>query len=160
MVIVTAAAGSVRGGCLVGFHGQAGMHPLRYAVRLSKANHTYRVALFSEHLAVHAVDRRDGDLAGLFGSTTGDDTDKFVDCDWVAGPGGVPLLVRCQSRIVIRRSAAIDDGSDHVSFVGDVVDAAFADGLEPLRLPVAERLNAGHPAEHRLVPRDLTARPD
>ena len=160
MVIVTAAAGPLRGGCLVGFHGQAGMEPVRYGIRLSKANHTYRVALFAEHLAVHAVDRRDRDLAELFGATTGDDADKFARCEWESGPSGVPLLVRCPSRMVLRTSAVIDDGSDHVGFVGVVVDTTFAGPLDPLRLPVAERINAGHAAEQRPVPFDVTARPD
>ena len=42
MAIVTTASGEVRSGCLVGFHSQCGIDPPRYAIWLSKGNHTYR----------------------------------------------------------------------------------------------------------------------
>ena len=54
LVIVTTAAGDQRAGCVVGFHSQCSIDPLRYAVWLSKANLTYRVALLATHVAVHA----------------------------------------------------------------------------------------------------------
>ena len=47
MVVVTAAVGEDRAGCLVGFHNQTSIEPRRYTVWLSKANHTYRVALLA-----------------------------------------------------------------------------------------------------------------
>ena len=51
MVVVTAAAGGERAGCLVGFHSQSSIEPARCCVWLSKANHTYRVALLAAHWA-------------------------------------------------------------------------------------------------------------
>ncbi len=53
LVVVTTAVGDERGGCLVGFHAQSGIDPGRYCLWLSKANHTYRLALRSTHLGVH-----------------------------------------------------------------------------------------------------------
>ena len=44
MCVVTAASGTERSGCLVGFSAQCSIEPARYAVWLSKANHTYGVA--------------------------------------------------------------------------------------------------------------------
>ena len=158
LVIVTAAAGELRGGCLVGFHGQAGIEPVRYGVRLSRANHTFRVAMFAEHLAVHALDRGDGDLAELFGGTTGDHDDKFARCDWDSGPTGVPLLRRCPSRLVLRTAAIVDDGSDHVGFIGAVLEATVTAGLVPLRASDAGAMRAGHPPAQRPVPDDVKAR--
>ncbi|MFT3851396.1 MAG: flavin reductase family protein [Ilumatobacteraceae bacterium] len=158
VVIVTAAAGSLRGGCLVGFHSKVSIDPARYSVRLSKANHTYRVALFATHLAVHAPDRSDRDLAELFGGTTGDERDKLAACTWDAGPGGVPLLARCPNRLVLRTVSIVDDGSDHVAFTGEIADAAAAGGLVPLRLSEARSIDAGHPAAQRPVPDDVSAR--
>lgn len=95
MVVVTAAAGGQRAGCLVGFHSQTSIEPRRYGVWLSKANHTYRVALMADHLAVHFLTDADRDLAELFGGVSGDDVDKFARCGWEPGPHGVPLLHRC-----------------------------------------------------------------
>ena len=45
MIIVTTASDGVRAGCLVGFHTQCGIDPVEYAVWLSKANHTYDLAM-------------------------------------------------------------------------------------------------------------------
>ena len=41
---------------MVGFHSQCSVDPGRFAVWLSKANHTYGVALRAEVFAVHFLD--------------------------------------------------------------------------------------------------------
>jgi flavin reductase (DIM6/NTAB) family NADH-FMN oxidoreductase RutF len=156
LVVVTAAAGEQRGGCVAGFHTQCGLDPPRYAVWLSKANLTYRVALFASHLAVHLLDARDHDLAELFGGTTGDDVDKFARCDWTLGPAGVPLLDRCASVLVLQRTATCDTGDDHVCFIGAPVDARHQPGLRPFHLSDAADIEPGHAAEER--PQDLDLR--
>jgi flavin reductase (DIM6/NTAB) family NADH-FMN oxidoreductase RutF len=150
VVVVTAAAGE-RAGCLVGFHSQCSIEPRRYAVWLSKINHTYRVALLADHVAVHPLGTEDRDLAELFGGRTGDDVDKFARCDWEAGPGGVPLLAgRAGGRLVLRRTALLDVGGDHSCLVGEpvLVDSPSRDvigGFTPLRLAAAESVPPGHP---------------
>src|SRR3982750_801842 len=60
MLIVTAAAGGQRAGCLVGFATQCSIDPPRMLVCVSKANHTYRVAVDADVLAVHFLRRDDG----------------------------------------------------------------------------------------------------
>ena len=75
MVVVTTAVAGERAGCLVGFHAQSSIDPQRYCLWLSKANHTYRVALRSTHLAVHFLTDDDIDLAERFGTRTGEDVD-------------------------------------------------------------------------------------
>ena len=92
MIVVTAQYRGERGGCLVGFHTQCSIEPPRYAVWLSKANHTTRVALQATHLAVHFLGPDDHDLAALFGEQTGDDVDKFSQCESASGPCDVPVL--------------------------------------------------------------------
>jgi len=157
LVVVTAASQDRRGGCVVGFHTQCSIDPVRYAIWLSKANFTYRVALFAENVAIHFLDAADHDLAELFGGTTGDEMDKFEHCDWTAGPSGVPLLDRCANRLVLRRHTMWDDGSDHVCLVGEVIDVSSGSELQPLRLSAAHDITAGHPAEERGTPEQLTA---
>jgi len=150
MVVVTAAAGTERDGCLVGFHAQAGIEPCRYVVWLSVVNRTYRIAGNATHLAVHALGAEDHPLAARFGGTTGDDVDKLADLSWTAGAGGAPLLadlpVRFTGRIVSRLDVP---GGDHVGFVLEPVageEPAGRGGGEPFRLRAARDIQAGHPA--------------
>ena len=150
MVVVTAADGEERDGCLVGFHSQASISPRRYVVWLSRANRTYRTAQRSTHLAVHAVGAGDHDLAERFGGTTGDEVDKLAGVEWSPGPGGVPLLAALPTRLVGRVLTELDlPDADHVGFVLDPVDADAAPdtpGAEPLRLHAATDIDPGHPA--------------
>jgi flavin reductase (DIM6/NTAB) family NADH-FMN oxidoreductase RutF len=160
MVVVTAAAGEERDGCLVGFHSQAGIHPRRYVVWLSVANRTYRLAKGATHLAVHALGADDHALAARFGAQTGDDpeVDKLADLEWMEGPDGVPVLGALPVRFVGRVLATLEvpDG-DHVGFVlrpvaapearealASAQDAARA--RRPLRLGEVQDLSAGHDA--------------
>lgn len=93
MFVVTARApDGERAGCLVGFSTQASIDPLRYLVAVSERNHTYRVALRSSRLAVHALSQSAREVAVLFGTQTGDDVDKFARCAWHDGPDAVPVL--------------------------------------------------------------------
>ena len=152
MLVVTAAAGSERDGCLIGFHAQTGIDPVRYEVRLSKANRTCRVALFAERLGVHALEAGDLDLAELFGVQTGDDVDKLAGC--ALDGDDPPLLTRCPNRFVLRVRSISDDGSDHVAFVGEVVNARARSAFVPLRLSAVGQLDAGHEATERREPSD------
>ncbi|MET0460229.1 MAG: flavin reductase family protein [Ilumatobacteraceae bacterium] len=155
LIVVTVGAADQRAGCVVGFHTQCSIDPVRYAVWVSKANHTYRVALFATHLGLHFPDAGDRALVELFGGTSGDDIDKFAHCQWTPGPGGVPLLTGCATRVVLRRTSLWDDGSDHVCIVGEPVEAEVAPGYAPLRLSGADDVDAGHAAEERPLPADL-----
>ena len=44
--------------------------------------------------ALHFLEESDRDVAELFGAHTGDDEDKFAECSWEPGVGGVRLLER------------------------------------------------------------------
>ena len=149
MVIVTTAVGDERAGCLVGFHAQCSIEPRRYAIWLSKANHTVRIALHAEHLAVHFLTADDRDVAALFGTTSGTDLDKFSRCDWSAGPHGVPLLDRCPHWMVLRRTGILDEGSDHFCFAGEPIHVGRTEGFTPLRLSDVDDLDPGHEADER-----------
>lgn len=152
MAVVTTAVEGERAGCLVGFHAQAGIHPRRYAVWLSKANHTYRVALLARDVALHCLTEHDRDLAELFGTTTGDDVDKFARCDWEPTPEGPPVLTRCPNRILLRRTGLLDEGGDHVCLVAEPVSVTSAGRFRPLRLSAVADLDAAHPVDDRPLP--------
>ena len=144
LVVVTAATAQERAGCLVGFHSQSSIGPERYCVWLSKANHTYRVALRSTHLAVHFLTPADLPLAERFGTLTGDRSNKFAGLPVRQGPGGVPVLQRCPHWLVGTRTAVLDEGGDHVGLVIEPVAAHSEGPFEPLRTSGAAHIVAAH----------------
>lgn len=152
MAVVTTASPAERAGCLVGFHAQCSIDPRRYVVWLSKANHTHRVGLHASHFAVHFLTADDHDLAELFGSLSGDDVDKFERCGWQPHPAGPPLLDRCPNRLVGRRVAMLDEGSDHVCIVLEPVDVEAASEFQPLRLGQVTDIPPGHGSDERPLP--------
>jgi flavin reductase (DIM6/NTAB) family NADH-FMN oxidoreductase RutF len=152
LVIVTTALDEERAGCLVGFHVQSSIDPDRYCVWLSKANHTYRVALRSTYLAVHFLTSDDLPLAAAFGTVSGDDTDKFAGLAVNRGPGNVPLLDACRHWLVLRRIALLDEGGDHVCVSSERVAARTTGPFEPLRLHRAAHLVPGHRNDERNSP--------
>jgi len=145
MLVVTAADGARRGGCLVGFSTQSSLSPPHYLVCLSRQNHTFRIAERAEFLGVHFLPAGAADLARLFGEETGDDLDKFAKCDWKPGPEGVPLLERCGNRFVGRVLNRVDCG-DHVAFMLEPILVSAAHTLRPFPFHRAKRLEPGHPA--------------
>lgn len=131
MFVVTTRADEESAGCLVGFASQVSIHPHRFLVGLSKRNHTYRVAQRAEHLGVHMVPRRHVDLARLFGSETGDRTDKFARCAWHPGPHGVPILDDAAGWFAGAVLSRYDVG-DHVGFVLEPVEGSAPERFEQL----------------------------
>jgi flavin reductase (DIM6/NTAB) family NADH-FMN oxidoreductase RutF len=155
MIIVTTAAGEVRSGCLVGFHSQCGIDPPRFALWLSKGNHTYRIGVLCDTFAVHVPTAADRALAELFGADSGDGIDKFARCSWTRGPDDVPLLDACPTRFVGRRVALLDAGPDHVCLILEPIsaDVPAADGPDEwLMFRDVLGLPAGHPPTDRQRP--------
>jgi flavin reductase (DIM6/NTAB) family NADH-FMN oxidoreductase RutF len=131
MYVVTTRADDAIAGCLVGFTSQVSIRPSRFLVGLSKRNHTYRVAQHATHLAVHLVQREHRDLARLFGSETGDRTDKFGQCAWRAGPHGLPILDDAAGWFAGEVLDRYDVG-DHVGFLLQPVDGDAPQRFEQL----------------------------
>ncbi|MGE0000333.1 MAG: flavin reductase family protein [Ilumatobacteraceae bacterium] len=159
LTIVTTHCDGKNAGCLVGFFAQCSIEPLLFAVWLSKANYTYRIGLFASHYAMHFPTVRDVQMADLFGGTTGDEVDKFAQCEWTPGPFDVPLLTRCQNRIVLERVGMFDVDGDHVCFVGAPIDAEASKRFEPFRISQVD-VEPGHPAEERPAPDHPSRGPD
>jgi flavin reductase (DIM6/NTAB) family NADH-FMN oxidoreductase RutF len=149
MVVVTTASAGARSGCLVGFHTQSSIRPARYAIWLSKANHTFRLAVLADTFAVHLLGEGDRHLAELFGSQTGDSIDKFEHCEWREGPDGVPLLDDCLNRFTARRVALLDDGGDHVCLIVEPTGAERSSPFSPMTFQQVRDLDAGHDSDER-----------
>lgn len=155
MIVVTTAHDDDRAGCLVGFHAQTSIEPLRYGVWLSKANRTWRVSQLASHLAVHFLHADDHQLARHFGTLTGDDVDKFTDVAHQPGPGGVPVLEACSHVLVGRRTTVLDEGGDHTCVILEPETVSWStsdiERFEPLRLSAVDHLPPGHEAADRQV---------
>ncbi|HVW44552.1 MAG TPA: flavin reductase family protein [Amycolatopsis sp.] len=146
MFIVTAAAGERRGGCLVGFAAQCSISPSRFMVWLSKQNYTYGVARETSVLGVHALTRDTFELARLFGTETGHDTDKFARCAWHPDQHGLPLLEDCGTRFAGEVLAAHDTG-DHVGFLLRPLTVSLDQRRRPrLTIDDVKDLTPGHEA--------------
>ncbi len=113
MFVVTTQGRGHPAGCLVGFASQTSIDPPRFLAGISRTNHTFLVARAADHLAVHVLPRAELDLARLFGTTTGDTTDKFARCRWHHGPHQMPILDAAAAWFVGKVLAHFDLG-DHV----------------------------------------------
>ncbi|NJC65257.1 flavin reductase [Planosporangium flavigriseum] len=147
MFIVTAVhrQTGARAGCLVGFTTQCSLEPDRFLVCLSQNNHTYRVAMHAEVLAVHGLDPAQRELAALFGAQTGDEVDKFARCSWRSGPSGVPILSDCPRHFVGEVLDRFPLGN-HTGFLLRPQDAEGDSARSPLMFSQVSDLDAGHPA--------------
>ncbi|SCL17523.1 NADH-FMN oxidoreductase RutF, flavin reductase (DIM6/NTAB) family [Micromonospora rhizosphaerae] len=134
-----------RAGCLVGFASQCSIEPDRFVVWLSQNNHTYRVAMAAELLAVHGLADDQRELAELFGTRTGDEVDKFAQCTWQPDPSGVPIIGNCPRRFVGRILDRTAWGN-HTGFLLEPMWAAGEPDPPPLMYSAVRHLRAGHPA--------------
>ena len=134
LLVVTAADGAERAGCVVGFHSQCSLEPLRYALWLSTVNRTYRVALRSDYLGIHLLGVDDDGLGRWFGGHTGDEEDSFAGIGVDPGPGGVPLVRGVPGRFSARRVALLEADGDHACFVVEAGPDSIGDiaGSGPL----------------------------
>jgi len=144
MIIVTAAADGERSGCLVGFHVQCSIDPLRYLVCVSTSNHTCRVSARTEHLAVHFLDESDYELSLLFGERTGDDVDKFAATAW-QDEYGAPVLTETRAWFVGRVLERLPLG-DHVGHVLEPIVGHVDGPLHQLGFQQVKTMKPGHPA--------------
>jgi flavin reductase (DIM6/NTAB) family NADH-FMN oxidoreductase RutF len=143
MFIVTGRDSDGKGGCLVGFAMQCSITPPRFAVGISKKNHTFGIVQRSDFVAVHLVPEDAMDLAELFGGQTGDRVDKFSLCQWREGPVGLPILSRCQNWFAGRIVDRVDAG-DHIVIVLDPFEVESGRGVTPLRFAEAKAIAPGH----------------
>jgi flavin reductase (DIM6/NTAB) family NADH-FMN oxidoreductase RutF len=142
-IVTTVAADGERSGCLIGFATQISIRPPRFLVGLSEKNRTYRVAQRAEHVAVHFVPADGEALAELFGSETGDETDKFARCAWHEGPEGLPILDDLPNWFAGRIRERVP-GGDHDALILDPIAAERDAEEQELTFHRAKRIEPGH----------------
>ena len=143
-VIVTAAAGDERAGCLVTFDAPCSVTPPLYAIWLSDRNHTHDIACSSGVLTVHLLDATaDRQLAELFASVSGHDTDKFARCSWQQH-GDAVVLDLATGYFTADITNCLPTG-DHTLFVLSPTHVGGRVPLRPMRFSDAQHLPPGRP---------------
>ncbi|MFE3991208.1 flavin reductase family protein [Streptomyces goshikiensis] len=149
-VVTAAAADGARAGCLVGFASQCSIHPPRFIVWLSTANHTLRVAREASFLAVHVLGGDQRELAELFGTECGARVDKFARVPWRPSADGAPVLSEARAWFVGRIERRMEGTGDHMGFLLAPVEQSPDRDAGPaprlLALRDVEGLTPGHPA--------------
>jgi flavin reductase (DIM6/NTAB) family NADH-FMN oxidoreductase RutF len=143
LFIVTAAGDGQRSGCLVGFASQVSIHPARFLICLSVKNRTFEVAQHAAVLVVHFVPQQAEELAVLFGGQTGDETDKFAQCEWREGPNGTPVLTSLPDWFAGRILKRLDLG-DHWGFLLEPIEGEAHRSGSPLTFRRAKWIEPGH----------------
>ena len=143
LYIVTVAVDGEKDGCLVGFVTQASVTPPRLLVCLSKKNHTYETANSADTFVVHLAAEENRELAELFGGETGDEIDKFEQCEWTPGPGGVPVLAGCDRWFGGRVVDKLDTG-DHMAFLVEPTVIHNGGPVKSLTFQQAKDIDPGH----------------
>ncbi len=64
----------------------------------------------------------------------------------------MPLLSECPNRLVLRRTALLDEGGDHVCLAAEAIEAHSGGPFDPLRLSHVAHLEPGHANEERPTP--------
>jgi flavin reductase (DIM6/NTAB) family NADH-FMN oxidoreductase RutF len=142
VVVVTTAAGAARAGCLVAFDTPCSIDPPRYAIWLSRTNHTTAVVGHAQRLAVHVLSRRQHQLAELFGARSGWHEDKFTTCAW-REVDDVPVLCEAPAWFAGRIVERMPCG-DHVLVVVEP-RMALGSADDCLRLSDVRHLRPGNP---------------
>ena len=94
---------------------------------------------------MHLVPSGAKDLAELFGEETGDEIDKFERVDWREGPGGAPVLERCENWFAGRILERHDVG-DHRAHLLEPIEAETDGGERGLTFRKVRDLEPGHEA--------------
>ncbi|NLU83729.1 flavin reductase family protein [Rhodococcus sp. HNM0569] len=143
--IVTTAAGTHRAGCVMTYAMPASIGPHRFLAAISRANHTFTVASQARYLAVHVLRDDQCELAELFGAHTGDVMDKFAQCRWRPGPGGVPILDDVAGWFCGAILERVPLG-DHVGCLLQPIEAEVRHSGTLLGAAAISDLTPGHPA--------------
>lgn len=146
MMIVTTHHDGVDAGCLVGFHTQCGIDPFRWAVWISRANHTCEIVRHAETVAMHLPEGSDRSLAELFGGQTEHDVEKFERCSFTRRQG-VPVLDEIRTVLLCRVVEIADVDADHLCVVVEPESASSSSGHHvPLRFVDVQDIDPGHDA--------------
>ncbi len=120
------------------------LDPPLLLVCVAKSAHSAEVFATAPQFAVNILAEDQKAVSGLFASRM---ADKFQNCDWNAGPSGMPILTGALASFTCSRHRLVDAG-DHLILIGRVTDFATGEG-QPLGYFRGNYFSVG--LEHDLV---------
>lgn len=131
--LVTAQAGSRRGGLIATFVNQASIVPElpRVVVGLAKHHHTWELIEASGAFALHLLGEEHLDLVWRFGLSSGRDHDKLAGLDVRTGATGSPILSDALAWLACRVETQLDTG-DRTIYLAEVVQGEVLRATLPL----------------------------
>ncbi len=143
--LVTAQAGSRRGGLIATFVNSASIVPAlpRVLVGLAKQHHTAALVEASGAFALHLLGERHVEWVWRFGLSSGRDGDKFAGL--TPRPGNSPVLDEALGWLACKVEAKLDTG-DRTAYLAEVIDGQSTGDEPPLTL---DRLLELAPAARR-----------
>lgn len=97
--------------------------PPSVIVCVDETTRSYRGMTEGEYFAVHLLSEDQPDVARLFATRV---DDKFEQCESIAGPHGLQLIVGSLATLICRKSFVAKHG-DHAIVIGTVVDGSVED---------------------------------
>lgn len=127
--LLTASAGTERGGLIATFVSQASLVPElpRVLVGLARTHHTWGLVARSGAFGLHLLDETQMEWVWRFGLHSGRDIDKLDGLTTRAGVSGAPRLVDAPSWLDCRVEATLDTG-DRSLYLAEVLEADAGPG--------------------------------
>jgi flavin reductase (DIM6/NTAB) family NADH-FMN oxidoreductase RutF len=152
--IVTACAGTRRGGLIATFVNQASIVPdlPRVLVGLAKQHHTSELVETSGAFALHLIDKHLVDWVWRFGTQTGREIDKLEGLTTHRGATGSPILSEALCWLDCRVEARLDTG-DRTVYLAEVVAGELKPAAAPLT--VKRLLQLAPPDQLRVLKEQL-----
>lgn len=100
------------------------LDPPLLLVCLAKSAHSCTTFTEAGNFGVNVLGSDQQSVSALFASRA---PDKFDQCAWQSGAGGVPMLDGSLARFACRQERLVDAG-DHIVLIGRVIDFATGDG--------------------------------
>jgi flavin reductase (DIM6/NTAB) family NADH-FMN oxidoreductase RutF len=145
--LVTAQAGTRRGGLIATFVSQASIVPElpRVLVGLAKQHHTWEIVEAGGAFAMHLLGERHVEWVWRFGLSSGRDADKFLGLEVRQGVTSSPLLDVTLGWLDCKVEARLDTG-DRTVYLAEVIDGQVKGDEPPLTI---KRLLQLAPADKR-----------
>jgi flavin reductase (DIM6/NTAB) family NADH-FMN oxidoreductase RutF len=133
--LVTAGAGSKRGGLVASFVSNASLVPElpRVLVGLAKQHHTWGLTEASNAFGLHQLDEQNASWVWRFGLRSGRELDKLSGLAFRTAVTGAPLMDDAAGWLDCRVEARLDAG-DRTLYLAEVVEAKLTRRNAPLTL--------------------------
>jgi flavin reductase (DIM6/NTAB) family NADH-FMN oxidoreductase RutF len=132
--VISVDEGGKPSGMIAAWHTQCSADPAFFMVSLSKKGNTQKLIRQSKEFVVAVANKELEDAVVLFGSTHGDDVDKFLESGIeteVAEFIKSPLVKKATFNFECELFKEVDCG-DHVIFIGKVLSAYHNEGKKVL----------------------------